>query len=242
MCADDVGTIHKKGQRPPSVNRAPQEADDADPDRRHPFDELALHHEPPGQPSPDDHRHTEEYEGGCAGADLLGLRRYVREHCEWIRRRDRCRQVSKPATSDALLPDHRVEGDQDDEAEEDSRRENEGFLPIRGSAARRVLEELSISMKLAHYRSGASGASLNEWVDVSREDMAEERDPHSYEDNADNSSEANDPRLLLPPLLPPRELLVRRSGPSLRTRQILGCKLLACCCNGRWRPRRIDDE
>ena len=50
------------------------------------------------------------------------------EKRERIGRRDRCRQVSEPATSDALLPDHRVEGDQDDDAEEDGRRQNEGFL------------------------------------------------------------------------------------------------------------------
>ena len=53
--------------------------------------------------------------------------------------------------------------------------------------------------------SGASNACLNDWVDVSGEDMAEERDPRRCENNADKSSEANDPRLLFPP----RELLDR---------------------------------
>jgi hypothetical protein len=54
-------------------------------------------------------------------------------------------------------------------------------------------------MKPAQHRGGASAACLNDWVDVSGEDMAEERDPRSCEDKADKSSEANDPRLLLPP-------------------------------------------
>ena len=84
-------------------------------------------------------------------------------------------------------------------------------IPIRRSAARRVLEELSISMKLAQHRSDAAGAFLNDWVDVSGDDMAEERDPRPCENNADKSSEANDPRLLLPP----RELLVTRRNPCL---------------------------
>ena len=98
---------------------------------------------------------------------------------------------------------------------------------MRRSAARRVLEELSISMKFVQCRNGASDACLNDWVDVSGEDIAEERGPRHDENNADKSSEANDPRLLLPP----REL-----------RQVLGCEYLACCCSGRWPTRRIDDE
>ena len=75
MCADDVGPIDKNDQRAPSVDRAPQEADDGDADRGHPFDNPALHRKPSGQPSPDDHCHAEEYEGGRAGADFLGVRR-----------------------------------------------------------------------------------------------------------------------------------------------------------------------
>ncbi len=64
-------------------------------------------------------------------------------------------------------------------------------------------------MKFAHHRRDTSGACLNERADVSGEDMAEERDPHPGENNADKSSQANDPRLLLPP----RELLVTRRNP-----------------------------
>src|SRR5580704_13253115 len=199
MRADDVGTIHQNGQWAPSVEGAPEEADDGDGDRRHPFDEPAPRQEPSGQPSPDDHGHTEEDEGGRAGADVLGGRRYVREHRERVRRRDQSGHVPEPAASDGLLPDHPVEGEQDGEAEEDGRRENQGFFPVRRSAARRVLEELSISVELAHDLSRAFGAFLNDWVDVSGEDLAKERDPHPGENNADKSSEANVPRLLLAP-------------------------------------------
>ena len=66
-------------------------------------------------------------------------------------------------------------------------------------------------MKSAYHLIDASGACINEWADVSGEDMAEKRDPHACENNADKSSEANDPRLLLPS----RELLVTRRNPCL---------------------------
>src|SRR5215472_5418078 len=59
-------------------------------------------------------------------------------------------------------------------------------------------------MKLVQHRSEASVACLNDWADVSSEDMADERGPRSRQNNADKSSEAHDPR----PPLQPRELLV----------------------------------